>query len=247
MFDFFQRKNFLVDYLEGLLDIHNHILPGLDDGAKNVGESIALIKGFAEIGVTDFIATPHIMHNFYPNNPDTIKEALLLLKNELLIQKLKDVSLQAAAEHMIDDNFESIMEKGEVMSMGGNYVLVEMSYLQPSINFNEAIIKISSKNYFTILAHPERYIYLHNSYKTFREYKKQGILFQLNLLSLSEYYGKEVQKMAYKLLEDGFIDFVGSDVHNLRQLNSIKEIKLTSGVLKKIVPILENTNLSFQL
>ncbi len=111
MFDFFKKKKFLVDYLEGLLDIHNHILPGLDDGAKNVGESIALIKGFAEMGMTDFIATPHIMHNYYPNNPDTIEEALLRVKNELLAQKLKDVSIRAAAEHMIDDNFEAILEK----------------------------------------------------------------------------------------------------------------------------------------
>lgn len=245
MFDFFSKKKFLVDYLEGLLDIHNHILPGLDDGAKNVGESIGLIKGFAEIGITDFITTPHIMHNFYPNNPDTIKEALLRLRNELLVQKLKDVSLQAAAEHMIDDNFEAILDNGGIMPLGGNYVLVEMSYLQPSINFNEAIVKISSKNFYTILAHPERYIYLHHSYKKYREYKKQGILFQLNLLSLSEYYGKEVQKMAYKLLEDGFIDFVGSDVHNLRQLNSLKELQLSTKLLETLKPIILKTNNSF--
>ncbi|MBD0849815.1 tyrosine-protein phosphatase [Maribacter arenosus] len=245
MFDFFRKKKFLVDYLEGLLDIHNHILPGLDDGAKNVTESIALIKGFAEMGMTDFIATPHIMHNYYPNNQDTIKEALLRLKNELLAQKLKDVSLRAAAEHMIDDNFEAILEKGEIMPMGGNYVLVEMSYLQPSINFNEAIIKISSINHFTILAHPERYIYLHNAYSKYEGYKKQGILFQLNLLSLSEYYGKEVQKMAFKLLEDGFIDFVGSDVHNMKQLNSLKEVQLGTKMLEILKPIFLKTNNTF--
>lgn len=245
MFDFFKKKKFLVDYLEGGIDIHNHILPGIDDGAKNVGESIALIKGFADFGVTDFIATPHIMHNYYPNNPDSINDASLLVKNELLRLKLKDVSIQAAAEHMIDDNFETILENGEVMPMGGNYVLVEMSYLQPSINFNEAIVKISSKNFYTILAHPERYIYLHNTYGKYRDYKKQGILFQLNLLSLSEYYGKEVQKMAYKLLDDGFIDFVGSDVHNIRQLNSLKELQLGDKILETLKPILHRTNNSF--
>lgn len=245
MFDFFKKKIFLIDYLEGLIDIHNHILPGLDDGAKNVGESIDLIKGFADIGVTDFIATPHIMHNFYPNNPDTIKKSLLALKNELLVQEYKNVSIRAAAEHMIDDNFEAILENDGFMPMGGNYVLVEMSYLQPSINFNEAIIKISSKNHYTILAHPERYIYLHNTYGKYEEYKKQGILFQLNLLSLSDYYGKEAQKMAYKLVNDGFIDFVGSDVHNMRQLNSLKEVQVGTKLLDLLKPILHRTNNSF--
>ena len=146
---------------------------------------------------------------------------------------------------MIDDNFETILEKGEIMPMGGNYVLVEMSYLQPSINFNEAIVKISSKNHFTILAHPERYIYLHNAYSKYEDFKKQGILFQLNLLSLSEYYGKEVQKMAFKLLEDGFIDFVGSDVHNINQLNSLKEVQLSAKMLETLKPIFLKTNNTF--
>lgn len=245
MFDFFSKKKFLVDYLEGIIDIHNHILPGIDDGAKNIGESIGLIKGFADFGVTHFIATPHIMHNYYPNDPDTIKNALLLVRNELLQQKLKDVSIQAAAEHMIDDNFESILESGKIMPLGSNYLLVEMSYLQASINFGEALQKIREKGYFVILAHPERYLYLHSQMAKHKAYKKQGVLYQLNLLSLSNYYGKEVQQMTLKLLKKGLIDFVGSDVHNLRQLNSLKEVQVGTKILDLLKPILLKTNSSF--
>ena len=245
MFHFFNRKIFLIDYLEGFVDIHNHILPGLDDGAKTVEDSIEMIRAFSEIGIKNFIVTPHIMHSYYPNNPETINNSLTLLKNALLKNNMKDISIQAAAEHMIDDNFESILEDGTIMPLPNKYLLVEMSYLQPSINFEDAILKISSKNYYTILAHPERYGYLHTKFKKYLDYKEKGILFQLNLLSLSDYYGKEVQQMALKLLGADLIDFMGSDVHNLNQLNSLKEIKVSSKVLKTLLPIIENTNQTF--
>ena len=239
MFHFFSRKYFLIDYLEGFLDIHNHILPGLDDGAKTVEDSVEMIRAFSEIGIKNFIATPHIMHNYYPNNPETINNSLLLLKNELLEQHMKDVSIRAAAEHMIDDNFEALLERAEIMPLGDQYLLIEMSYLQSSINFDEAVDKTMKHGYFPILAHPERYLYLH------KKYKKQGVLYQLNLLSLSNFYGKEVQQMAFKLLEEGLIDFVGSDVHNINQLNSLKEVQVTEKIANLLKPVLKSTNSTF--
>lgn len=245
MFHIFSKKIFLIDYLEGFVDIHNHILPGIDDGAKTVEESIQLIKGFSEFGVKTFIATPHIMHNYYSNTPETIENSLLLLTNELLKKKMKDVSIAAAAEHMIDDNFESILENGQIMPLRKNYLLVEMSYLQPSINFDDAIRKIASARYFPVFAHPERYAYLHNSFGKYLRYKEQGLLFQMNLLSLSDYYGKEVQKTAYKLLDRGLIDFMASDIHNLNQLDSLKNIVLPKKSLELVFPIIEKTIINF--
>ncbi len=245
MFQFFTRKTYLIDCLEGYVDIHNHILPGIDDGAKTVDESIELIKGYSQFGVKDFIATPHIMHNYYPNSRETINDSLMLLKNELLKKDMKDVSIQAAAEHMIDDNFESILENGEIMPLGANYLLVEMSYLQASINFDKAVNKILAQGYFPILAHPERYLYLHDNFKKHIAYKKQGLLYQLNLLSLGTHYGKEVQQMAFKLLNNDMINFVGSDVHNKSQLNSLKEVQVTEKMMNILKPIFKSTNLTF--
>jgi len=242
MFDFFLKKKFLVDHLNGFVDIHNHILPGIDDGAKTVEDSISLIKGFSEFGVANFIATPHVMHEYYPNNPDTINKALGELKNELLRTNLKNIFIDAAGEHMIDSNFENILDAEKTMPINKRYLLIEMSYLQASINFDNAVQKIATKKYFTILAHPERYVYLHNNFKIYRKYKEEkGILFQLNLLSLSEYYGKDVQKMSLKLINEGMIDFVASDIHNMRQLNYLKNFKISEKVLKSISPIIENT------
>ncbi|WP_411030387.1 tyrosine-protein phosphatase [Spongiimicrobium sp. 3-5] len=245
MFHIFSKKRFLVDYLDSFVDIHNHILPGIDDGAKTVEDSMALIRGFSSIGVHKFVATPHIMHNYYDNKPENIQKSLILLKNELLKNELKNVSVEASAEHMIDDNFEAILEKGEVMSLRKDYLLIEMSYLQPSINFDEAIQKIASKRYFPILAHPERYVYLHNNFAKYERYKRQGVLFQMNLLSLGEFYGKDVQKTAFQLLNHGLIDFVGSDVHNLRQLNHLKELTVTNKILKSLLPVIERTIYNF--
>ena len=137
-------------------------MPGIDDGAKTVDDSIALIKEFEEFGVTHFIATPHIMHNYYSNDSETISKALSEVKHALLTHNLKHISIEAAAEHMIDDNFEHLLETESAMAMHKEYLLVEMSYLQPPINFEEAIIKTASKGFYPILAHPERYGFLHN-------------------------------------------------------------------------------------
>ncbi|WP_041632815.1 tyrosine-protein phosphatase [Maribacter sp. HTCC2170] len=241
MFSFFTKKEFLVDHLEGFVDIHNHILPGIDDGAKTVEESIALIQEFAGFGVTKFIATPHIMHNYYPNNPETINSSLVILKNELLKNGMKEISLQASAEHMIDDNFEIILEEGKVMPIGQFHLLVEMSYLQPSLNFKEAIEKVVSNNYFAILAHPERYGFMHKQFKQYASYKKRGIHFQLNILSLGDFYGKEIPKITHRLLDDHMIDFIASDVHNMHQLNALKELTISNKALKHLIPIINNT------
>lgn len=245
MFHIFGKKLFLVDHLQKFVDIHNHILPGIDDGAKTSEDAIALIRGFSEFGVDNFIATPHIIHNYYPNTPQTINQSLALLKNELLKVDLREVAIAASAEHMIDDNFETILDRKDVMHMRNDYLLIEMSYLQPPLNFDTAIVKIASKRYYPVLAHPERYNFLHFKPRKYGHYKEQGILFQLNFLSLGDFYGKEVQRMTMKLLDDGLIDYAASDVHNLHQLKALKELTVSRRVLKQMLPIINNTIATF--
>ena len=245
MFHIFSKKKFLVDYLQNFVDIHNHILPGIDDGAKNVQESIDLIHGFMELGITNLVATPHIMSNLYPNTKETIATSMDLLTNEMLAKDLKDISIEAAAEHMIDDNFEDLLLNGEVMPMRKNYLLVEMSYLQASINFDDAIQNIMKKGFFPILAHPERYGYWHTNKSNYSFFKENGGQSQLNLLSLSDYYGPEVQKMALYLLDHRHFDYIASDIHRLEQLEALKEIKIKANLLESIIPIINNTITKF--
>nr|WP_313788430.1 CpsB/CapC family capsule biosynthesis tyrosine phosphatase [uncultured Allomuricauda sp.] len=231
----------MIDHLHGLVDMHNHILPGIDDGAKTVEESVDLIKGFSEFGITNFICTPHIMHHYYPNTPETIENSFKILQKELSKYDLEKTSIDIAAEHMIDDNFENILEKGYFMRLKKDYLLVEMSYLQPPINFENSIGKIKSRGIHPVLAHPERYVYLHKKMETYSNYKKSNIHFQLNMLSLSNYYGKEIKKIALKLLDEGFFNFISSDVHHNKHLEYLKTINLEKKRLDDILYLVNNT------
>ncbi|SNY99650.1 tyrosine-protein phosphatase [Flagellimonas pacifica] len=241
MFSFFQKKVFLADYLHGLVDMHNHILPGIDDGCKTVDDSVELLNFFLEFGISNFICTPHIMNHYHPNTPNTIKESYNSLKQELSALGLDKFNIDYAAEHMIDDGFETLLEENTIMPLKKHHLLIEMSYLQPSFNFDSAVEKIMQCNYFPILAHPERYIYYHKKYDEYKYYKSKGIQFQLNFLSLSGHYGTDIQKTAMKLLNDNMIDFCASDAHNLKHLQAIKEIKISTKTLSRILPVIENT------
>ncbi|MEM7485800.1 MAG: CpsB/CapC family capsule biosynthesis tyrosine phosphatase [Bacteroidota bacterium] len=235
----------MIDHLYGLVDMHNHILPGIDDGAKTVEESVDLIKGLSEFGITNFICTPHIMHHYYPNTPETIKNSFKILQKELPKHDLEKTSIDIAAEHMIDDNFENILEKDCIMRLRKDYLLVEMSYLQPPINFENSIEKIKSKGIHPVLAHPERYVYLHKKMGTYSNYKKSNIHFQLNMLSLGNYYGQGTKKMALKLLDEGFFNFISSDVHHNKHLEYLKTINLEKKRLDYILYLINNTIDSF--
>ncbi|MDT0607819.1 tyrosine-protein phosphatase [Croceitalea rosinachiae] len=245
MFTFFSKKEYLVDHLSGLIDIHNHILPGIDDGAKTVEESIDLIKSFGEFGIKDFICTPHIMSGYYENTPETIKKSFIKLRKELEEKKIVNANLSYAAEHMIDSSFDELLENNMIIPLNSSHILIEMSYLQPSINFEASIGLIKNRGYFPIFAHPERYQYLNNDIRNYYAYKPLGIKLQLNLLSLGGHYGKEPKQTSLKLLEMEKYDFLGSDVHNIEHLDTLKEIKIQPKVLDEIYRLKSNNQLFF--
>ncbi|APG59297.1 histidinol phosphatase [Christiangramia salexigens] len=228
MFSIFQKKNYLVDLLAGMTDFHNHILPGIDDGAKNIEDSLTLIEKFNDLGITDFVATPHVMGDYYPNTPTTINSALQKIKVEK-----PNLNINAAAEYMMDQNFIELIVNRDILPIHGNNILVEMSYFQAPINLNEILFKLQNNSYSPILAHPERYPYFHTSdLEKFKDLKSRGCSFQLNMLSLTGHYGSGIQKIAFKLLDSDLIDFISSDVHRLDHLQKIETITIS----KKFVP-----------
>ncbi len=227
MFGIFNKSTYLVDQLEGMIDMHNHILPGIDDGAKNLDDSLALLRAFNAFGITDFIATPHIHSDLYPNTPESIDQSYQSLISE--IHKHPDlhaVSIDKAAEHLVDVQYESFLDEKQIVPMKKQYMLVEMSFLQPSLNFDAAITKTQNMGYFPILAHPERYAFLHGDISRYQRYKSMGIYFQVNLLSLAGHYGTTIQKESFHLLKEGLVDFIGSDVHNTNHIQSLKKGKI---------------------
>lgn len=236
MFSFFQKKNYLVDLLEDFTDFHNHILPGIDDGAKDEKESIELIEEFLKIGVKNFVCTPHVMGEYYPNTPETIKDALKKVDETL------SFSIKASGEYMMDQYFSEIIEKKEILPITKNKVLVEMSYFQAPINLNEILFKLQNHSYSPILAHPERYAYFHaSSLEKYEDMKERGCSFQLNMLSLIGHYGSSIKNISFKLLEEGMIDFISSDAHKKEHIEKIKTISLKKKHLPVIEGVIENS------
>ena len=222
MFGFFKKKATPQNNFQSIgTDMHSHILPGIDDGAKNIEESIALIEKLQSLGYRKLIATPHIMGDYYRNTPEKINSALALVQ-EAVEQKGIAIEIDAAAEYYLDEFFEQNLEKNNVLTFS-NYLLFELSYVNEPNNIQEIISKIREKGYFPVLAHPERYAYFHQSLERYEEIKSWGCYLQLNAISLTGYYGKNVQKVAHKLVASASIDFLGSDTHHLKHLQALEE------------------------
>ncbi|WP_299677770.1 CpsB/CapC family capsule biosynthesis tyrosine phosphatase [uncultured Dokdonia sp.] len=240
MLNFFKKKTSFIDIWSGTPEIHCHVLPGIDDGAKNIETSLILINKYKELGCPSIIATPHTMYGIYDNTPTTIESSYASIKDQV-----NDIQLKYSSEYMIDDNFGELLNDKNIIPLYENYVLIEMSYFQPPENFKDIIFKMGTLGYIPVLAHPERYAYYHNKPEILTDFKARGCLLQLNALSLSEHYGESCQKMAFKLLKDGLYDFIGIDTHKIEHLQKIEHMKFSSAYAESLKAVCKNTSTTF--
>jgi len=202
-------------------DIHSHLLAGIDDGAKNLDESTILIQKLMKAGYERFVTTPHIMSDFYKNTPEIIGEKLAELRLHLQEKEI-EVTIEAAAEYYADEWFMRQIEQGKpLLTFGENYILMETGFQDKPKYLKQAIFDLQTSGYKPIFAHPERYQYLYNDFKTLEELHEKGVLLQINLNSLAGYYGKAAQGLAEKLISRGMVHWVGSDCHHDRHANTI--------------------------
>lgn len=239
MFSFFNKQKLIHLFPENYIDFHNHLLPNIDDGSKGFDESLSLIKRLSSYGIKNFVCSPHIMESVWENTPEIINTKLFELQDYLKKQGVFDVKMRAAAEYMMDQNFEILLKSKKLLTVKEDYILVEMSFINAPINLYDILFEIQIAGYKPILAHPERYSFLQNNFEEYYKLKNAGCKFQLNLLSLSNYYGPEVLKTSKKLLKNNLIDFTGTDTHNMRHLDFLKSIN-NAALLKLVKPILEN-------
>jgi tyrosine-protein phosphatase YwqE len=222
MFSFFKRSSGYVDLSFIGTDMHSHLLPAIDDGSKNMGDTILFIKELKQLGFKKIITTPHILPGMYENSPKTILPVLDKVKDSLNNLGI-DMPVEAAAEYMIDHEFEQSIKRGDqLLCFGDNYILIEMSYMAASPYLQQVIFDLKLLGLQPILAHPERYSYYHSNFNFYTELKERGCLLQLNILSLAGYYGGGVKKIAQKLLKHSMIDFVGTDMHHQNHLHSLQ-------------------------
>jgi protein-tyrosine phosphatase len=224
-----------------LIDMHSHVLSGLDDGASNMEDSLLILKELQSLGYKKLITTPHIMGDFFKNTPETIFPKLEELK---IIAKEKgiELELEAAAEYYLDEWFMERLKKNEkLLTFGDNYVLFELSYINQSAYVNEAIFMLKSQGYKPVLAHPERYIFWHGSAWILEEIHKKGVILQVNINSLCGYYSKGAQKMAEELIDLGIVEMLGSDCHGIRHLEALKVARRTKHYKKALPKIINNS------
>ena len=223
MFGFFKKKKDplpLVNFSVIGTDMHSHFIPSIDDGSNSVETSIALIKGLMALGYKNIITTPHVMSDHYPNSSEDILNGLEKVKKGLITEGV-NINVHAAAEYYLDEYFLNLLEKEPLLTLWDNYVLVEMSFYSPPRGWEDYFFKIALKGYQAILAHPERYAYFHKSYVEYAEIKEKGVALQVNILSLIGYYGEAVKKIAFRLLDDKLVDFLGTDMHHVRHLETV--------------------------
>ncbi len=239
MFSFFRKKNTAAE--EAVLslpvqtDIHSHILPGIDDGSPDIETSLRLVKGIYRLGIRKTIATPHVISDLYRNTPETIGNALQQLREAVKSEGI-DIEINAAAEYMLDDYFFKLLKTPkQLLTLYDNVLLTEQSYATPSSNLHEISFELQTAGFKAIMAHPERYAYYHGDNEAYSHLKDMGFMLQVNLLSLTGYYGKPVARAARYIIDHGLADFVGTDLHHDRHLAMLSDpanLRMFSALLR---------------
>lgn len=224
-------------------DVHSHLLPGLDDGVQSFEDAEAIILRFIQAGYQKLITTPHIMSDAYRNTPDGIRASLAELNNYLKNKNIH-IQLEAAAEYYLDEAFfKSIELNQEVLTFGKNYLLFETNFMTEPLQLKEFIFMATTRGYQLVLAHPERYLYLQNDLTKAEDLINRGVCFQLNTSSLTGYYSREAQRAAFKLIDNGWIHFLGSDCHSLQHVHLLEEAQRSRYYQKALTLPLLNNNL----
>lgn len=203
-------------------DIHCHVLPGIDDGSPDVDTSVQLVERMHSWGINRIIASPHITDITFPNTPDTIGKAFADLKAALAAAQCP-VKLSHSAENRIDDLFLKNFADGTLFTMPGKLLLLENSFIQEPWDLDRLLFEVQVKGYQPILVHPERYSYYYSRHSRYQAIHATGTMFQINLLSLTGYYGKTEKKEAEWLAENGMVDFIGTDLHRHSHADVIEE------------------------
>lgn len=235
MLTFFRSKPILKDLIpDHHIDIHSHLLPGIDDGARTFEDTLRLTQALQGMGISQFITTPHIIQQVWENTHEQIleKKAATILELE---KNNITAPFHAAAEYLMDDQFVQLFQSGNLLTLKDNYVLVEISYINAPIQLYSILFDLQIAGYIPVLAHPERYLFYHNNFNEYLKLKRAGCLFQLNLLSVVGYYGAAITKTAEQLLQKGMYTYVGSDVHHDNHITAFdQKVKL-----KDVAPLKE--------
>jgi len=223
LFGLFNKKNnaLLADLSVLKTDIHSHFIPGIDDGAQTIEDSLMMIGAMRDFGYKKVITTPHIMEDGYRNTPEIIKSGLEQVKVAVKEAGI-NIEVEAAAEYYFDFDFEKKFQSGNVLTFGEKYLLWEIPFINPPDNINEIVFQMSMKGYRPVLAHVERYAFWQNNFDKYEELAGRGIYLQMNINSITGHYSLQTRKAAQWLIDKDLISFVGSDCHRMDHIELMK-------------------------
>ncbi|MBP3762311.1 MAG: hypothetical protein J6I49_00345 [Bacteroidales bacterium] len=232
-FNLFKTKREPRPIFEALgTDMHCHLVPRVDDGSKCVEESIECLQTLKAVGYSKVFITPHFCVPRFPNNEEDIKARYEELKRQVKEAGVEIELAGIAGEYRIDSGFAPRLEAPRFLQIAGKYVLVEFPLHQQLMGCDELIFDMQMKGYEVILAHPERYPYLSVNSSRMEQLKNQGVYFQINALSLGGFYGDEARKKAYTMLDNKWVEFMGTDTHNTLYAQALSDLTCDRKVAK---------------
>ena len=204
------------------LDFHSHILPGLDDGATDIEDAVAMVSAMKDWGFERITCTPHITNKFR-NTPETIKRAFEELQEALYVRNI-EVDMRMSAEYrLVPETWPEVLEKNWLMPIEDRFILMELPIFNPKdikdIKPLEEFRKVISMGLTPLLPHPERYFYL--SEKELTEFLEAGVRIQSNYGSLAGLYGEKAENNVRHLVDQGLVSYYGTDMHNLHYVKVI--------------------------
>ena len=199
-----------------MIDLHSHILYGIDDGSTSIEESIEILKKYEQIGINNIVLTPHYISDgeYKTNNKEKIK--LFNILNDRKTKANIKINLYLGNEVYACNNIIELLEKDEIMSINNTkYILIEFPLFCENKEEYNIIHNIVLNGYIPIIAHPERYIYVQKDISILKEYIKLGALLQINKDSLFNKYGKSAKKTVKKIIKKRLATFIGTDIHSI--------------------------------
>lgn len=243
----FKKEKTLLEseIFHGMTDWHSHILPGADDGISNMDDALKVLTRYEQLGITEVWLTPHIMEDC-PNETDNLRSCFAELQERYLEKKrsseVMPVTLHLSGEYMLDALFRERLKNNDLLTYGqdGKRLLIETSCTKGPADMDDLIANIIKAGYKPVLAHPERYLYMHRP--DYNKLSDMGVEFQMNILSLASMYGPEPLRKAKILLDRGYYSRVGTDIHGYSKFAiAINEYNIERKYLDKIKEIIDST------
>lgn len=197
-----------------MIDLHSHILPGIDDGAADVSVSLTMARAFVADGVTTVACTPHILPGLYHNTGPQIREAVKALQSTI-DQEGVPLKLIAGADNHITANFVGGLQSGQLLSLGDTrYVLIEPPHHTMPARLEDMFFSLLVAGYVPILTHPERLTWITAHYDTVERLAHGGVWMQITAGSLTGAFGRQPRYWSERMLDEGLVHILATDAHD---------------------------------